>query len=243
MSRKKLIFTAIILALVLLIGGVLAYFTDTQTKTNSFTMGNVDIEVNEGNFPEGGIENVTPGIEYEKSPKIINKGTTPVYAFVKVSIPYRNISVGGAQAADTELFELLHITDETQGTTAVGINAPTTTEAGWALVNVAEEGATDPVTSVKDTTKEEITYVYAFVDKDGKLKALNGKEGTVEDETDTLFDKIRFIDISESTPTNSQIQGQTFDVTVSGYGIQTSELGLTGDDATNPAKVWPLANR
>ena len=107
MSRKKLIFTAIILALVLLIGGVLAYFTDTQTKTNSFTMGNVDIEVNEGNFPEDGIQNVTPGIEYEKSPRIINKGSTPVYAFVKVSIPYRNISVGGAQADDTELFQLL----------------------------------------------------------------------------------------------------------------------------------------
>ena len=243
MSRKKLIFTAIILALVLLIGGILAYFTDVQTKTNSFTLGNVDIEVNEGNFPDGGIENVTPGIEYEKSPKIINKGTTPVYAFVKVSIPYRNISVGGAQADDTELFELLHITDATQGTTAVGINAPTASKDGWALVNVAEEGATDPVTSVKDATAQTVTYVYAYVDAQGKLKALNGKEGSVEDETNTLFDKIRFIDISESTPTNSQIQGQTFNVTVSGYGIQTNELGLSETDATNPAKVWPLANR
>lgn len=237
MSRKKLIFTAIILALVLLIGGILAYFTDVQTKTNSFTMGNVDIEVDEGNFPDNGIENVTPGIEYEKSPKIINKGTTPVYAFVKVSIPYRNISVDGGDASDTELFELLHITDATEGTTAVGTNA------GWTLVNVAEEGATDPVTSVKDTTAQTVTYVYAYVDAQGKLKALNGKEGTVEDETNTLFDKIRFIDVSESTPTGSQIQGQTFNVTVSGYGIQTSELGLSETDATNPAKVWPLANR
>jgi len=237
MSRKKLIFTAIILALVLLIGGVLAYFTDTQTKTNSFTMGNVDIEVNEGNFPEDGIQNVTPGIEYEKSPRIINKGSTPVYAFVKVSIPYRNISVGGAQADDTELFQLLHITDETAGTTAVGINE------GWALVNVAEAGATEEVTSVKDTTNKTVTYVYAYVDDQGKLKALNGNSATSGKETNTLFDKIKFIDVTETSPTGSQIQGQTFDVVVSGYGIQTSELGLTGDDATNPAKVWPLANR
>ena len=45
MSRKKLILTAIILALVLAIGGILAYFTDVDTKVNKFKMGNVDIEV------------------------------------------------------------------------------------------------------------------------------------------------------------------------------------------------------
>ena len=50
MSRKKLIITAIVLALVLAIGGILAYFTDVDTKINKFTMGNVDIEVLEPLF-------------------------------------------------------------------------------------------------------------------------------------------------------------------------------------------------
>jgi predicted ribosomally synthesized peptide with SipW-like signal peptide len=44
MNKKKSIAVAIVLALVLLIGGMLAYFTDKDTKTNTFTIGD-DIEI------------------------------------------------------------------------------------------------------------------------------------------------------------------------------------------------------
>ena len=45
MNRKKLIITAIILVLILIIGGILAYFTDVETKTNKFKMGGANITV------------------------------------------------------------------------------------------------------------------------------------------------------------------------------------------------------
>ena len=48
MNKKKTIAVAIVLALILLIGGMLAFFTDTHEVTNKFTLGNgVDIEVTE----------------------------------------------------------------------------------------------------------------------------------------------------------------------------------------------------
>lgn len=247
MSRKKLIITAIILTLVLAIGGILAYFTDVQTKTNTFKMGNVEIEVDEGDFPDEGESNVMPGMEFNKSPKVINKGTTPVYAFVEVTIPYDTVKVGNAATAtENELFELLHISGQT---TAVGINS------GWKSVNFT--GSTETSTgsgvyvkrtpeSSTVTTRGTDTYVYAYVGNGTDLKALAGKandQATQGEETNTLFDKVRFIDVSENDPDNSTIQGQSFDVVVSGYGIQTTELGLEGSDATDPAKVWPLVKR
>lgn len=250
MSRKKLIITSIILALVLLIGGILAYFTDVQTKSNKFTMGNVEIEVDEGGFTDQ--SDVKPGMEFVKSPMVINKGTTPVYAFVEVTIPFDTVNVetdaADAAAQERELFELLKITDATEGTTAKGINA------GWKSVNFT--GSTETSTGsgiyVKRTPESETvttrgtnTYVFAYVGTGTTLKALEGKaEGATSGEaTGTLFDKIRFIDVREDDPENSTIQGRTFEVKVSGYGIQTTELGLEGAAATNPDTVWPLVKK
>lgn len=255
MSRKKMIVTAIILTLILAIGGILAYFTDVQTKTNTFKMGNVDITVDEGNFPDEGVSDVTPGMEFEKSPKVINKGTTPVYAFIELQIPYDTVKTGNQTTATAqELFELLHITNATQGTTATGINS------GWKSVNF--EGSTETSTgsgvyykrtpeSTNVTTRGLDTYVYAYVGTGSTLKALAGKENsnaTQGEETNTLFDKVRFVDVNETIVNENEaevytIQGKTFNVVVSGYGIQTTELGLEGDDATNPVKVWPLVKK
>lgn len=253
MSRKKIISVAIILALIIAIGGILAYFTDVKTKTNQFKMGKIEIEVDEGDFPPDGVPNVIAGVEFNKSPKVINKGTVPVYAFVEVTIPYDTVKVGAeTTASEKELFEMLHIT--TGDTTAVGINA------GWKSVNFTgstetstgsgiyvkrtHQAATD--TEPEDTTRGLATYVFAYVGDGTTLKALAGKANESAEkgeETNTLFDKVRFIDVTETTPENSRIQGKTFNVTVSGYGIQTTELGLEGADATNPDKVWPLVKR
>ena len=87
MSRKKLILTAIILALVLAIGGILAYFTDVDTKVNKFKMGNVDIEVIEPSWPgnpdtpgeeDKPVEDIVPNQEIPKDPQIINKGSNDI---------------------------------------------------------------------------------------------------------------------------------------------------------------------
>ena len=210
MSRKKLIITAVILTLILIIGGILAYFTDVDTKVNKFTMGNVQIRVDEPSWPgdddgADGIENIVPNQEIPKDPQITNLGSTDIYAFVKVIVPYENIFVGSAtEAADTELFTY-------------------TVNTGWVEVGTAE----------KNTTAKTFTHIYAYVgDNTNELKAVE-KDVT----TPAVFDKVKFVDVKENGLENSSIQNTELEVVVSGYGIQTTDLGT---DSKAPADIWPL---
>ena len=93
MNKKKTIIAAIVLLLVLLVGGAIAYFTDTDSAENTFTIGNVDIEVLEPTWTttlngETKLENMMPGDTAAKDPKVHNKSTTnPAYVFLKVEVP------------------------------------------------------------------------------------------------------------------------------------------------------------
>ena len=225
MSRKKLIITAIILVLVLAIGGILAYFTDVQTKTNKFKMGTVEIEVTEPSWP--GDENtpvdIVPEQEIAKDPTVTNKGDGEVYAFAEVTIPCETVKIGDATTATlTELFTLLHnVTDDTTGevTKESGINP------AWAQV-----GTKTAVYDETDDTKiVGYTYVYAY----GTATKLTGL--TKNESTPPVFDYVKFADVTEDSATTNSIQGSNFEVVVSGYGIQAD--GLESDD---PATVWAL---
>ncbi len=102
MSKKKGIAVAVVLLLVLIIGGMLAYFTDTDTKQNVFTIGDeVKIEVVENAWVPTNGQGVHPGKVIPKDPKIHNESTTtPAYVFMKVTVPcYQKGS-----SVDTELF-------------------------------------------------------------------------------------------------------------------------------------------
>lgn len=58
MKKKTILVAAIAVMLVaaLVVGGTLAYFTDTKSATNTFTMGNVSIDLNEQQKGEKGLE-------------------------------------------------------------------------------------------------------------------------------------------------------------------------------------------
>lgn len=90
MSKKKITIAAIVLALVLLIGGLIAFFTDTDEKSNVFTLGNVDITLTEPSWVATNGENMSPGKEVNKDPTVNNVGSTPAYVFVEVKVPMTN---------------------------------------------------------------------------------------------------------------------------------------------------------
>lgn len=58
MKKKSILMAAIavMLVAVLVVGGTLAYFTDTKSATNTFTMGNVSIDLKEQQKGENGLE-------------------------------------------------------------------------------------------------------------------------------------------------------------------------------------------
>ena len=78
MNKRKLMLVAIALcmAAILLAGGTLAYLTDTDEKVNTFTVGNVQIEIDE-NFTDK--SKLLPGIDVTKEVKIKNVGTEDAY--------------------------------------------------------------------------------------------------------------------------------------------------------------------
>ena len=71
MNRKKLGSGMLALALVGLIGvgGSLAWFTDTDSKQNSFTLNHVEIGVTEDKW-SGPKEDYVPGTPCDKNPKV-----------------------------------------------------------------------------------------------------------------------------------------------------------------------------
>jgi predicted ribosomally synthesized peptide with SipW-like signal peptide len=61
---------AIVLVAVVAIGGTLAYMTDSETKTNIFSVGDLDITLTELNFDPDDALAIVPGDTFEKDPTI-----------------------------------------------------------------------------------------------------------------------------------------------------------------------------
>jgi len=93
MNKRKLFTLALTLCMVaiLAIGGTLAYFTDTEIAKNTFTVGDIEIDLfehdEEGNeVEELEFEKVLPGVKYDKDPTIENIGENDAYVRVKVTV-------------------------------------------------------------------------------------------------------------------------------------------------------------
>lgn len=88
MKKKILAITLCVAMLaIMLVSGTLAYFTDTNAKTNTFTVGNVDIDLTEPKWDETGskdAEDVYPGEALAKDPTVTNNGANP--CFVRISV-------------------------------------------------------------------------------------------------------------------------------------------------------------
>lgn len=72
------------LAAVAVVGGTLAYFTDSEEAENVFTVGNVDITLTEPNWDAEEKEDVYPGEPLAKDPTVTNDGANP--CFVRISV-------------------------------------------------------------------------------------------------------------------------------------------------------------
>ncbi len=88
MKRKVLALTLCVAMLAIaIVGGSLAYFSDSAEKTNTFTVGNVSIVLNEPNWDTTGAKeafDVYPGEALAKDPTVTNDGKNP--CFVRISV-------------------------------------------------------------------------------------------------------------------------------------------------------------
>lgn len=87
--KKKILAMCLCIAMlaIAIVGGTLAYFTDTDTKTNTFTVGNIAIAIEEI-FPE---DVLMPGSatknNLQKEVYVANTGANDAYMWVEVLIP------------------------------------------------------------------------------------------------------------------------------------------------------------
>lgn len=86
--KKKILTLCLVLALfaAAMIGGTLAYFTDTDNKTNTFTVGKVDITLTEPAWKEEEAK-LIPGRVIPKNPTItVAADSERAYTFMKVQL-------------------------------------------------------------------------------------------------------------------------------------------------------------
>ena len=90
-------------------GGTAAYLTDFETATNEFTVGKVDIELNEPNWKPEENTKIVPTQNIPKDPSVKNSGVNDAYVYLQVTVPVREVITAEADGtrkplAKTELF-------------------------------------------------------------------------------------------------------------------------------------------
>ena len=211
MKKKKTLLAASIMLLVFIVGGAIAYFTDTDTKTNTFTIGNVDITLtesgwdaladsNSNDIPDAA-EDMLPGQSVTKDPTVNNVSTkSDAYVFAKVEVPCTAI-VSPATTSE-EIFTY-------------------TVNAGWTELSTAAVACTDGGTA---------THVY-YYGSNGTLTTL-AKAANAQTPTSTTNPVFSTITLRSTLKGNEGLDTQK-QVVITGYGIQTE--GLV---STTPADVW-----
>lgn len=205
MKKKLMTVLALVLVIAMSVAGTYAYLTSQDTVTNTFTVGNVQIKLDEakanadGSLYDNGVTRVDansykllPGHKYNKDPMVtVLKGSESSY--VKMTVTFSKAAALDAifapNGADmTSIFN--------------GYNS-----TNWKLKNVT-----------KDTEKDTRTYEFWYKET---VEALNGDVAL-----DALFDSITV----PGTITNAQlatIEGMT--ITVNAYAIQAD--GFSTADA------------
>lgn len=203
-NAKKTKFTVLALALVIIlsIGMISAYFTDADSETNTFTIGEISLNLSEPDWDPPA--DITPLQEIEKDPQVKNDGENPEYIFVTVEVPVASVVTAkadgtllnnGAKTA-TELFSY-------------------TLNSGW----VEFQEATDGTDANGNTVK---IHYYAYATSESSLTALAVGSTT----TSAVFDKVTFANVIEG-----EIAADSLNIVVNAYGIQTANVNGGKTDA------------
>lgn len=101
------------------VGGTAAYLTDYDSVVNEFTVGKVDIELDEPNWTPGEHIDIEPSEEIRKDPQITNTGVNDSFVYLEVSIPTADVITADEEGNRiekklTELFTYTKSADWTQ---------------------------------------------------------------------------------------------------------------------------------
>lgn len=84
LNRKTILVMALLLSVAMATTGTLAYLTDRDSEANVFTIGNVEIDLNE-EFEQGA--ELLPGVDIAKNPTITNTGSNDAWVWMTIAVP------------------------------------------------------------------------------------------------------------------------------------------------------------
>lgn len=182
LNRKWMLVIALVVSMATAISGTLAYLTSTDTATNTFTVGNVSIDLQEPNYP-GNTPTLLPGVEIAKDPQIKNTGSTEAWVWMEITVP-------------TDLMSYIdwNTTDWTKTETTSGNNtvvtmkretklpAGETTATAFTKVALPSSLTTMPESLVTSGTVDIVVDAYAiqdanFANIDAAIAAYDGEGG------------------------------------------------------------------
>ena len=119
MKKQKKMYLGIsilVVFLIFIVGGILAYLIDTDEKINNFKIGNVDIILHEYSWmpdayttdDESGAPDAVQtnfGDTVPKDPQVENVGHNPAYIYIKVEVPRASYDDGLTTITNESLFE------------------------------------------------------------------------------------------------------------------------------------------
>ncbi len=150
MKKRNLITCVVALVLVaaLGIGATLAYLTDSDTAKNTFTTGNVKIDLVEPGWDDEKAQDLEPGDIIAKDPAVVNTGKNDAYMMIKVE---------GVNAMREQKFEVYF------------------DAANWVLVDATGKAKDIEALKVKaedsETNKDEVQLVDGYYVYNGTVKA------------------------------------------------------------------------
>lgn len=221
--KNKYIIIAAALAVLMAITGTAAYFTASDEALNTWTVGKVEIELQEEEYDEykdEETEDITPNSELHKDPKVLNTGNNDAFVFMRVRVPKATVKVAGQDGSAPASATLQELFDYQWNN-------------GWTVIDtqeIKESGGTYQEYVVAYGTANECKAVKAgettsvlFINGSGKHIANPGAVGM-----------ITFKNIIEG----QGLENVELKLNVESFAIQTSNL--TTEDTKNPAKIWAI---
>lgn len=213
----KKYFGAAAIASLLLVGTTSAYFTDQEEKVNTFTVGKIDISLEEpkwdkkpdenGNKIPDEAEHMTPNQTIVKDPQVKNTGLNDAFVYLTVEVPCKQIVTVNA--------------DGTRNPEGIKELYSYQVDTSWKKL-----GSTD----VMDQSGKKIAvkHLYAYANEKGISTAVKPQESTKN-----LFSQVTFVNAMEG----QGLEENTYEIKLQAYGIQTTDLNGGTKDA---AQVWKI---
>lgn len=238
---------ALVLVLASLGVGIGAYFTDTDKKSDTYTIGQIEVEaIGADDLYQASA--LTPNEEWTFTRSVKNVGINDAYVFMAITVPTEEIYVHDLDGVHTKNDAAL-----TQLFT-YGTNGVTGIDNSWAPVTAglfgdysieALEGAIDNRSGDYGAIRANntITYVYAYVNGSGMLERL-----AADAETSALFDTMKFVNASD-TVAQYNIENTVGKVTTQIFAIQADNVleteymtGNNTDGSEVVNSVWAVLN-